>query len=102
MCETLQMLNVCRPAAHFSLSLLTKRYPLTLKPARAGELEIEELSPGDPQTASRCQSCVYRESHSLCHKDEASIIQLKDAETHWKESSLSGENIIPPFHGLIM
>lgn len=38
--ETLQMLNVRRPAAHFSLSLLTERYPLTLKPnksRRAGD-----------------------------------------------------------------
>lgn len=55
---------------------------------------MEELSPEDPPTVSPSQSHVYRESCSLYHKEEASINQLKDAETHWKVSELSGRNII--------
>lgn len=43
---------------------------------------MEELSPEDPPTVSTSQSRVYRENFSLGHKEEASINQLKDAETH--------------------
>lgn len=50
-------------------------------------LEIRELSPEDPLTGSLSQSRVFRGSCSLCHKDEASVNQLKDTETHGKTSS---------------
>lgn len=54
---------------------------------------MEELSPEDPPTVSPSQSRVFRESCSLCHKEEASINYLKDAET-LEELQLSRENMI--------
>lgn len=58
-------------------------------------MEMGELSPERSSNSySESIPCLQGETSLFVTKEEASINQLKDAETHWMSSELSRKNMI--------